>query len=237
MGILGWLKKAAKVAEKMTVEVAEEPEEKDSSTKCSQVPNPINDEYLERWNNRKPSQIINLEMPGLTFQTRYDFSKVRGYDFGMENNQITLILDGPNRDIAREDVAALNPFLTQGHMNNKKIPMFFIDIGKLRFTSAHMENGDYTRVFTLPLTPTGKQPKYPLMMSFCLLSQDEHWKNSTTGGEEIWGQIWYLNNGEIGKARVICWKYAKKEYGCYVFQIRRNKEGLYLMKVEQPTQS
>lgn len=65
---------------------AEKPEEKKPNEKISQVPNPENDPYLERWNNRKPSEIIELEMPEITFQSRYDFSKVRALDFGMENN-------------------------------------------------------------------------------------------------------------------------------------------------------
>ena len=173
-------------------------------------------------------------MPELTFYSRYDFSKVRGFDFGMENNSITLFIDGENRLTAKEDILSLNCFLSDGHMNDPEIPVFLIHEKDIRFEPSQPSLDDYTRLFTLPLTPTGKKPKYPLELSFCTLSQDEHWQASTEGGKEIFGQIWYLSNGEIGKARVICWKYEKKNYGCFIFQIRRNNDGLYLMKVEKP---
>ena len=218
----------------MTVEAAVEDEQKKPASQPTKVPNPTNDPYLNRWNDRKPPQLIELEMPNLTFYSRYDFSKVRGFDFGMENNQITLFIDGKNRLTAKEDVLSLNRFLSEGHMNDPEIPVFLIHEKDIRFEPSQPSLDDYTRLFTLPLTPTGKKPKYPLELSFCTLSQDEHWQASTEGGKEIFGQIWYLSNGEIGKARVICWKYEKKDYGCFIFQIRRNNDGLYLMKVEKP---
>lgn len=234
MGIFKWLKKATKVVGKMTVEAAVEDEQKKPASQPTKVPNPTNDPYLNRWNDRKPPQLIELEMPNLTFYSRYDFSKVRGFDFGMENNQITLFIDGKNRLTAKEDVLSLNRFLSEGHMNDPEIPFFLIHEKDILFEPSQPSLDDYTRLFTLPLTPTGKKPKYPLELSFCTLSQDEHWQASTEGGKEIFGQIWYLSNGEIGKARVICWKYEKKDYGCFIFQIRRNNDGLYLMKVEKP---
>lgn len=234
MEIFKWLKKAAKVTGKMTVEAAVEDEQKKPASKPTKVPNPTNDPYLNRWNDRKPPQLIELEMPNLTFYSRYDFSKVHGFDFGMENNQIAFFIDEKNRLTAKEDILSLNCFLSEGHMNDPEIPVFLIHEKDIRFEPSQPSLDDYTRLFTLPLTPTGKKPKYPLELSFCTLSQDEHWQASTEGGKEIFGQIWYLSNGEIGKARVICWKYEKKDYGCFIFQIRRNNDGLYLMKVEKP---
>lgn len=234
MEIFKWLKKAAKVTGKMTVEAAVEDEQKKPASKPTKVPNPTNDPYLNRWNDRKPPQLIELEMPNLTFYSRYDFSKVHGFDFGMENNQIAFFIDEKNRLTAKEDILSLNCFLSEGHMNDPEIPDFLIHEKDIRFEPSQPSLDDYTRLFTLPLTPTGKKPRYPLELSFCTLSQDEHWQASTEGGKEIFGQIWYLSNGEIGKARVICWKYEKKDYGCFIFQIRRNNDGLYLMKVEKP---
>lgn len=237
MGIFKWLKKATKVIGKMAVEAAEEDEQKKPEAKPTKVPNPANDPYLNRWNNRKPPQIIELEMPELTFYSRYDFSKVRGFDFGMENNSITLFIDGENRITAKEDILSLNCFLSEGHMNDSEIPVFMTHEKDIRFEPSDLSGiDDYTRLCILPPTPTGKMPKYPLKMTFHLLSQDEHWKALTTGGKEIFGRIWYLSNGNIGKAEVVCWEYTKKRNRCFVFQIRRNKDGLYLMKIEQPTQ-
>lgn len=201
-----------------------------------QVPTPTNDSYLNRWNERKPPEVIEMEMPELPFQTRYDLSKVRAFDFGMENNPISFFIDGHNREIATSDILQLNRYLAQGSEENSNIPIFQIG-SDVRYEPSQLGMDDYTRLYTLPLTPTGKNPKYPLTMKFALLSQDEHWRSSTTGGTEIFGQLWYLQNGEIGKAKVICWNYAKPDYGCYVFQIRRGKDGLFLQKIETPVKS
>lgn len=200
-----------------------------------QVPNPANDSYLKRWNERNPPEIIEMEMPELSFQTGYDLSKVRAFDFGMENSQISFFVDGHNREIATGDILQLNRYLAQGREENPHIPLFQIG-GDVRYEPSQLGMDDYTRLYMLPLTPTGKKPKYPLTMKFALLSQDEHWHRSTTGGTEIFGQLWYLQNGEVGKAKVICWNYTKPDYGCYVFQIRRGKDGLFLQKVEIPVQ-
>lgn len=234
MGFFSWLKKATKVAGKMAMEAAEEPEEKEISVKHGQVPNPTHDPYLEKWNNRKPPQIINLEMPELTFQTRYDFSKIRGYDFGVEDNQITFFIDGKNQLIAKEDILGMNRFLSEGHVNDSEIPVFSIHEKEIRFEPSDLSGiDDYTRLDILPLTPTGKQPKYPLRMSFCLLSQEEQWKISQTKGKEVFGRIYYLQSGDIGKAEIICWIHNGKKSSCFIFQIRRGKDGLFLSKVEK----
>lgn len=210
-------------------------EDKESEAKMPQVPNPEHDPYLERWNNRKAPKIVDLEMPDLPFQSRFDFSHIRGYDFGMEGNPIPFFIDGKNRDIATEDILSLNPFLRQAHDQDRKVPVFAFSADKIRFDSKEPETDDLTMLSTRPLTKTGKLPKYPLMMKIRTLSNDESWNMQTaegSGGKELFGEIYYLQTGEIGKARIICWRHVrKKEYAtseCYTFNIKRNKEGLYL---------
>lgn len=227
------MKKAAKVLGNMAIDAAEEPDETKSSEKMSQVPNPQKDSYLERWNNRKPPEIIELEMPALEFQSQYDFSKVRAFDFGMENNRISIFIDGKNRSIAKRDILSLNAFLSQGYTDDTDIPMFEIEENGIRFSPSELGRDDYTRLVILPLTPTGKKPKYPLKMSFCLLSSDRQFEITMNGGKEIFGHIFYQQDGEIGKAEVICWRHRGKKSSYFVFHIRRGKEGLYLSKTEK----
>ena len=232
MGIFSWMKKAAKVAGKMAIDAAEEPEENKVSTKRRQVSNPTNDPYLEKWNTRKAPRIITLEMPELTFQTRYDFSKVRGYDFGMEDNPIVIFIDGENQLVAKEDILCMNRFLSEGHLNDSEVPVFSICEKEIRFVPSDLQGADdYTRLAIMPLTPAGKRPKYPLMMAFCLLSQDEQWKISQAKGKEVFGCIYYLPDGNIGKAEIICWIHNGTKSSYFVFQIRRSNDGLFLSKV------
>lgn len=233
MKLFSWMKKATKVIGEMAVAAAEEPEEKKPSKKMSQVPNPDNDPYLNKWNNRKPPEIINLEMPEITFQSRYDFSKVRALDFGMEDNRISVFIDGKNQRVAKEDILSLNDFLSQGYMEDTDVPMFEIEGKSIRFEPSELGMDDYTRLVILPLTPTGKNPKYPLRMSFCLLSQNENWKIRQNGGKEIFGHIYYLQSGDIGKADIICWKHKGKDSAYFEFHVRQGKDGLCLSKVEK----
>lgn len=233
-GVFSWLRRAAKVAGKMAMDAAEEPEGNDISAKCAQVPNPANDPYLEKWNNRKPPRIIELEMPELTFQSRYDFSRIRAYDFGMDNNQIVFFIDGKNRLVAKEDILSMNRFLSEGHINDSEVPIFSIHEKEIRFEPSDLSGiDDYTRLVMMPPTATGKQPKYPIMMPFCLLSQDEHWQILRTKGKEIFGRIYYLQDGNVGKAEIMCWIHDGKESSCFIFHIRRGNDGLFLSKVEK----
>lgn len=133
-------------------------------------------------------------------------------------------------------ISSMNVFLNQGHMDDSDVPLFKILEESIRFEPSLSGMDDYTRLIILPLTPTGKKPKYPLEMKVCLLSQDEHWKILQNTGKEIFGDIWYLNDGKIGKARIICWNYAGRNSRCYIFQIRRGENGLFLQKVDKPVQ-
>lgn len=193
----------------------------------SHVPNPNHDPYLDAWNNRKQPEIIELEMPELTFETRFDLSKVRGFDFGMENNQISIFLDGKNRIIAKEDIESLNPLLEQAHKEDPSIPLLHINPDDVRFEPSKIPLDDYTRICILPLTKTGKIPKFTIKMTFHLLSQDQHWEVMEKGGKEVFGRIWYLKTGEIGKAEVIGWDYNKDTWTCNKIPIRREKDGSY----------
>ena len=65
------------------------------------------------------------------------------------------------------------------------------------------------------------------------MSHDEQWKVSSGKGKEIFGHIYYLQDGNVGKAEVICWKHQGKKSSYFVFHIGRGKEGLYLSKTEK----
>lgn len=210
-------------------------EGKESEAKMPQVPDFEQDPYLESWNNRKSPQLVNLEMPELPFTTRFDFSHVRGYDFGMAGNNIPILIEGKNRKTATEDILSLNFFLEQAHERNAEIPAFAFSADKIRFEPGDFSTDDYTTLSMLPLTKTGKVPKYPLKMTVRTLSHDEAWNMKLPdgpGGDEIFGDIYYLQSGEIGKATIFCWRHERtKEYASsvnHIFKIKTNQSGMYL---------
>lgn len=53
MSLFNWMKKTVKVVDKMATEAAEKPDIEKPRKTMSTVPNPDNNSYLERWNNRK----------------------------------------------------------------------------------------------------------------------------------------------------------------------------------------
>lgn len=161
------------------------------------VPNPTNDPYLRKWNNRKKPKVFFVEKSKLPFKTEYDFSRIRAFDFGMEGCRISYFIDGQNRNVATRDILSLNSVLREEHKNNPEMPLFQIRADKIRFSSKDEMTGsdDYSRLFLEPLTPTGKLPKYPMLLRFKTLSNDESFR----GLKDVWGDIFYNQNGEIGK--------------------------------------
>ena len=62
--------------------------------------------------------------------------------------------------------------------------------------------GDITYYGATPLTPKGKAAKYPLTLYFA-----NHKQEDLDFNHDRFGEIQYLQNGSIGKARLICWEY------------------------------
>lgn len=61
---------------------------------------------------------------------------------------------------------------------------------------------NHTKLEIIPLTPTGKKPKYKAFVRFATFKGDYHkdWGNDT------FGDIYYLQDGTIGKAKIIMWR-------------------------------
>ncbi len=61
---------------------------------------------------------------------------------------------------------------------------------------------NYSKLKVLPLTPTGKSPKYKYCVRFATFKGDylKDWGNDT------FGDLYYLPDGSIGKARIIMWR-------------------------------
>lgn len=75
-----------------------------------------------------------------------------------------------------------------------------------------------------PFTPSGKKSKYPLTLHYA-------YKNSgdIDATRDRFGEIYYLQNGAIGKARLIFWNGQKKGYFIYLGQTQNT---LVVKKVE-----
>ncbi len=178
-------------------------------------------------------ETIKIAAPKVDFKTKYVLSNLRAYKLG---NQKGFLLDGQNRGIAQEDLMSLNPLLAQGNSEDSSIPLFQIDRVGICFQTERPWEGSYSTLAIAPPTPTGKQPKYPLLLHFYLQDQMEHWRIMEHGGKELFGHVSYLKDGTIGKADVVCWNFKNRHGDCYYFHIRKKENELYLSKVEKTTE-
>lgn len=83
---------------------------------------------------------------------------------------------------------------------------------------------NYTFLWENEKTPTGKDPKYRYVVYFNTSKGDylKDWGNNT------FGDIHYLQNGDIGKARVVIWRDKK----LHVVHMKLIKGKLNICKVE-----
>jgi hypothetical protein len=134
--------------------------------------------------------INKIEMPDLAFTTIFDFSAITTISYATADVYTSYVLEGENKTRAIESILSLNPRFGRTKIHAEK----------LRFvpTNGDYTNTDYTRAFLTPLTKTGKIAKYPVVLMFTTMSNDE--QSRRVNG--FHGEISYLQNGAIGKYRV-----------------------------------
>lgn len=83
---------------------------------------------------------------------------------------------------------------------------------------------NYTFLWLNDPTPSGKKPKYIYTVYFNTFKGNfiTDWGNNT------FGEIYYLQNGEVGKAKIVIWRNKILS----VAHIRRNDSGLYLSNIK-----
>lgn len=134
-----------------------------------------------------PNYIRVTEIP---FTTRYDLINIRVVAY---SNGITWprhILEGKNRQIAIEDILSMNKHLDDGSIKAKSI--------RFTPTNNNYDNSDYSCLWLAPDTKTGKIAKFPLILWFQTLSDDESFRCKSG----YHGKIYYLQNGDIGKFEI-----------------------------------
>ena len=84
----------------------------------------------------------------------------------------------------------------------------------------HYEN--LTKIELMPLTKTGKIPKFPVVLHFNA-SKSIEWPNNNT----LFGHVFYFPDGKIGKAEVISWV----DHNCYILSIAIKNNRLSLKRI------
>ena len=125
-----------------------------------------------------------------TDNLRYDVSKMKSIrGFYLPNVS--------DKDNITKDVLQINDYLLQAMTLVKIFPNLQISANDIEFKFDKVLPDEPTEFCTFiytPNTPTGKASKYPLKLGFYCRRTNN-----------IQGEIEYLQNGEIGKARIIIW--------------------------------
>jgi hypothetical protein len=151
----------------------------------------IESAYLH--NKFSTKQLFLKENSFVTVNTdnlRYDVSKMKSIrGFYLPNVS--------DKDNITKDVLQINDYLLQAMKLVKTFPNLQINANDIEFRFDKVlpdESPEFCTFIYTPNTPTGKAPKYPLKLGF-------YCKRTSN----IQGEIEYLQNGEIGKSRIIIW--------------------------------
>lgn len=120
------------------------------------------------------------------------------------------------------DIDFINHILKKGKIDIKNgyIPALNYDID-----SNFKGPCNFSKLEVITTTPTGKNPKYKAFVRFATFKgdYDKDWGNDT------FGEIYYLQNGAMGKARIIMWR----DRALTVVHLKLVNNTLCISKIEQ----
>lgn len=122
------------------------------------------------------------------------------------------------------DINAINKLLSEQEEIVNRIPKPYIP--QINFIKDPSCKGplNYSFLQINSPTATGRVPKYTQVVHFRVKINNyfEEWRNAS------FGEIYYLQNGQIGKVRVILWRNSN----LYVIHIKRENNKLVVSKTE-----
>lgn len=166
--------------------------------------------------SKKPVQnhIQQTENDFKQFSTPYqisEFSNEKGNEFPLnKNNQLQ----------ALADIDALNFYLEEARETANIPSELSICAQDINFEKT---NDSQSRLVFFPCTKTGKKPKYPFMLRFFT----HNFFDLDISADSYRGEICYLQDGSIGKARVIC-----RTGGIYIVNIGLIGTSLKITSIE-----
>lgn len=177
------------------------------------------DEMLERDKNAPPTEFIRETLNTGETISKYDFNNILVID-EKRNNIKRYLIEDKNNNIAKSDVDSLVNLINETIKNNN-IDINFEIQSKLNFSHKNYDKGsiDFTSLEYAPYTKTGKNSKYPVVL---------HVHNNQNF---VQGEIYYLQNGKIGKSRLFVWH----DFSCYTFYASVKGKDLKVTKIEKTT--
>lgn len=120
------------------------------------------------------------------------------------------------------DLMSLNDFIGKSREILRENIELISDLN-IRYNINSIDHyGNLTKIELMPLTKTGKIPKFPVVLHFNA-SKSIEWPNNNT----LFGHVFYFPDGEIGKAEIISWV----NHNCYILSIAKKNNRLALRRI------
>lgn len=159
-----------------------------------------------------------------TNKTLVGFTNANKSARSIPDNMIPGIIDIPSgdMDLIQKEFEIINNLLSEAvSLAHLKLKLK-IDFSLLQF------GNNLTYYECIPYTKTGRASKYPLILHYAYAAH-----NQPTPPQDYFGELKYLNNGNIGAARLIFWNYTDG----YMITVGTVKNVLAIKKVEKNTDS
>ncbi|MBS6956661.1 MAG: hypothetical protein KH230_26015 [Enterocloster asparagiformis] len=160
-------------------------------------------------NINKTRNITKADMQNF-FITQYEMT-----DIIFDNNMAIMLINKNNQKQVLRDLTTFNNKIPLAiKLADIKTP-FLIPLNEIEFESVQKKSGkdSYTQYYTFfectPYSKTGKNTKYPLTLHYATKNLD-----SIDSETNFLGDIHYMQDGTIGKAKLINWIKRK----CYVLE-------------------
>ena len=141
-----------------------------------------------------------------------------------------MLIDPINQPIVISDIEYMNTFIQKAlSLVGLKYP-YKIPIENISFSTDEIkiQNESYIQYYSFfectPYTPTGKKSKFPLILHFA--TDNIHTLDTDN---KYLGEVHYMQNGSIGKARLICLSH----YGTYTINLSIIKNDLDIRSIEK----
>ena len=165
----------------------------------------------EKYDRLKQAEILATEKEKLEKISSIDMNKFNIDQFVFEDifydyRMARMLINAINQATVLKDIEFMNSFIERAvTLANLKLP-YKSPVENISFSKEVLgiANETYTQYYSFfectPYTPTGKDAKFPLVLHFATSNA-----YSINADNKYHGEIYYMQNGSIGKARLVCW--------------------------------
>lgn len=183
---------------------------------------------LEKQKEEKFREKAQLEAISLSDVEQFRFKNYKMVEPFSDNNKCIMLISDENKKQVARDLSLLGTYVDSYCKSLCIEDNLCINPSELKFDTLKHDKTNTTLYFThfecKPYTKTGKKSKFPLILHYATSAYHEF-----DPPANFFGDIYYLQDGNIGKARLIYWIH----HVMYSFELGLTGQTLEVKKVEK----